>query len=250
MPEQHNQQPAVDYATQPPPQPLDPFNEIFLRFNVLKQMGYPVAIQPVTQDTVRARFAEIEPSDEEGRLQDPFFDELIAMIDRHDKWFQPIVQDLAFSDWTHCGVPDLEGKLLKSRVQALDEHPANSIVRAVDMGNPRAVRAFIQNVVRDGHPIMEKRANFMSVFQGAYLRATERYHEGVTGPARRRFWRIEEPQEYDIGFEKMLQAKVQPVAALALGTIVEDYYRLAEYVYPDIAAFKKPIDFFQKTPVR
>lgn len=251
---QFNQPPAADYSAQLPPQPVDPFNEVFLRFNVLQQLGYPVAIQPITRDAVKAHGAALKASQEEGegRLQDPLFDERAAAIDRYDKWFQPIVRDLAFSEWTWNGLPsELDGKLLSSREQALEDHPAHSLGRAVDLGDPRSIRAFIQSVRRDGHPIMEKRANFMPVFQSAYLRAMERYREEVKGPIEREFWYIKKPQEYDLAFEKALQAnRVRPVTALALGTIIEDYYRLAEHVYPELAAFKKPIEFFQKRPVR
>lgn len=222
--------------------PNDPYNLDVLTFSVLQRRGYPVSLQPATEQAIAAG---------KQRLVNLYGDHtsllgalVEATFNRHESWFVPTAHHRDFRI-IHPAANTWEagsGKgvgLREATSKTLARHPA-VLAKYVSRGDVREIKKYHADLhsgmeVTTGKPMPDLRA----FTGGSLLRAIERLREPeIVGPDIA-LNGVAEPipvAELDRDSRLLTQRNIRPIGTEVLVGLVDDYYVLAEQLVPRFAA--------------
>lgn len=230
--------------------PNDPYNIDVLTFSVLQKRGYPVSLQPATEEAVEANRQHLinlygDRSTLLGALTE-------ATFARHASWVVATAHHKGFriihpktNAW-EAGSGQGVG-LREATSRTLARHPA-VLAKYVSLGDVREIKKYHAHLhggmeVTTGRPMPDPRA----FTGGSLLRAIERFREpDIIGPdmALNGVSKPITAAEIDRDTRVLAQRNIRPIGTEALLGLVNDYYELVERLVPRFAAQKN----FQPAP--
>lgn len=209
--------------------PLEPYNDRFIQFTALKQLGYPVGIQQVP----------VEEFPEE------FFQDMEWERDNYPMWFRPLVHDPNFVDWIEC--PDVPGDAITSDDQEVDDllgnHPTKLITQ-VDVCGVHMLGYDIDCFDKDELRFLHDTGNGLltrDLLIGCFMTALERYADRKA----RGYQDWRDNSWSAVTVDDFIKHKIfemqgfRPVSPEQLGAVAMDYYQFAEQVRPELLEFKR-----------